>query len=238
MKKIGIIVIVTFVLLLLLFVTWQISKSRTFQFFGNIINQVETKEKVVALTFDDGPTDKTEDILRILDNLDVKATFFVTGNELYKNINIGKQIIDNGHELGNHSYSHSQMILKPLSFIKEEIKKTDILIRKTGYKGNIHFRPPFCKKLILLPYYLSKINKKTITWNIEPETYPDVAQSSKKIIKHVTEHIKPGSIILLHVMYDSRIESVNSIKGIVRSLRNKGYSFKTVSELLAYKKNK
>lgn len=171
MKKIRIIILVTLVLLVLLFTTWQISKSRTFQFFGNIINQVETKEKVVALTFDDGPTDKTEDILRILDNLDVKATFFVTGNELYENINKGKQIIDDGHELGNHSYSHSQMVLKPLSFIKEEIRKTDILIRKTGYKGNIHFRPPFCKKLILLPYYLSKINKKTITWNIEPETY-------------------------------------------------------------------
>lgn len=71
-------------------------------------------------------------------------------------------------------------------------------------------------------------------WDLEPDSYPEVADSSEKITKYVLENTKPGSIILLHVMFDSRQESVKSITGIVTGLRLQGYSFKTVSELLEY----
>lgn len=207
--------------------------ARSFQFFGGLVNKVDTDEKVVALTFDDGPTEQTGKILRILEEAGIKATFFVNGNHIEQHFEEAKKIVESGHELGNHTYSHQRMIFKSPSFIEEEIEKTDELIRQAGYTGDIHFRPPNGKKLLFLPYYLSKHNRKTIMWNMEPDSYPELAADSEKIIAYVTENIEPGSIILLHVMFDNeKRESLESIKGIVSALKEKGYSFKTVSELI------
>lgn len=186
----------------------------------------------MALTFDDGPTKKTDEILSILSDLNLKATFFVIGGDLEENMIEGKKIVVAGHELGNHTYSHDRMVLKSIDFVQHEIEKTDSLIKEAGYHGDIHFRPPYGKKLFMLPYYLKQHNRKTIMWDLEPESYPEVANSSENITKYVLENTKPGSIILLHVMFESRNESVKSIEGIVTGLRQQGYTFKTVSELL------
>ena len=222
------------IIAIILFSLWQISNSRTFQFFGGLVNSVNTKEKVVALTFDDGPTKNTDEILKILNSLNIKATFFVTGGELESNMEYGKKIVSAGHELGNHTYSHKRMVFKSPSFIKDELNRTDKLIREAGQKGDINFRPPHFKKLIILPYILNQRNTKTILGNIEPDSIKAIASDSSKMIGHVKNKIKPGSIILMHVMYDSRKESVKSITGMVTELKKEGYEFKTVSELLKY----
>ncbi|MET3729410.1 chitin deacetylase [Fictibacillus halophilus] len=233
MKKIAIYVSFSIILLIgLAYSGLKLSSSRDFQFFGGLVTSADTSEKVVALTFDDGPTDNTNEILTILKEEEVKATFFVTGREIEENLKEAKEIVAAGHELGNHSYSHKRMVLKTPSYIKDEIETTDELIRKAGYEGKIQFRPPYGKKLIGLPYYLDKHDRETILWNIEPETYPEIASNSTKIEKHVSENIQPGSIILLHVMYDSRAASMNSVKGIITNLKKKGYTFKTVSEMV------
>ncbi|GAE35510.1 polysaccharide deacetylase family protein [Halalkalibacter akibai] len=229
--------VVVILLLVVGYVLFEISGSRTFQFWGGLVGKVETQEKVVALTFDDGPTEKTEEILAILRDEGVKGTFYLTGKELETNFEDAVQIVEEGHEIGNHSYSHQRMVLKSSTFIKEELERTDELIRQTGYEGDIHFRPPYGKRLFLLPYFLNKEERKTILWNIEPETYPEVANDANKIVEHVIEKIEPGSIILLHVMYESRTESMNSIRGIIASLQEQGYIFVTVSELLEFEVN-
>lgn len=126
------------------------------------------------------------------------------------------------------------MILKAFAFTKNEIEKTDSLIRRTGFQDEILLRPPNGKKLFVLPYYLKHTHRKTIMWDVEPESYPDIAGSSKKITAHVLANTKPGSIILLHVMFDDRNESIRAISGIVTGLKQRGYSFKTVHELLQY----
>ena len=213
---------------------FQISKARTFQFFGEIVPRVNTSEKIVALTFDDGPTPSaTGEILKVLEEKNVKATFFVIGAELEQNLAEGKKIVAAGHELGNHSYSHDRMILVTPSFVQQEIEKTDRLIRETGYSGEITFRPPFGKKFLALPHYLSKTGRKTITWDVEPDSYPNIAADSAKIIAETRLRARPGSIILLHAMYPSRQPSLRAIGGAIDSLRQDGYRFLRVSELLA-----
>ena len=231
MKKI---LIVLLLLIALSYSLFQVSKSRSFQFFGGLVEKVETKEKVVALTFDDGPGMHTDEILNVLQEKDVKATFYLTGKEIEENLDDAKTIVQAGHEVGNHTYSHQRMVLKSPGFIKKEIESTDEWIRKAGYEGDITFRPPYGKKLLFLPYYLNQHDRKTIVWNIEPETDPEVAADSEKITNHVTSKIEPGSIILLHVMYESRKESLESVEGIIESLKEEGYIFVTVSELLQY----
>ena len=212
---------------------WQVSKSRTFQFFGLIFPRVNTPEKVVALTFDDGPTpNATSEILKVLDEMKVKATFFVIGAELERNMSEGRKIVAAGHELGNHSYSHVRMLLVTPGFVQQEIEQTDRLIRETGYSGEINFRPPFGKKLLALPFYLSKNGRKTIMWDVEPDSNPEVARDATKIIEVTRSQVRPGSIILLHAMYPSRQGSLKAVGGMIESLRREGYRFVTISELL------
>ncbi len=219
-----------------LFAVWEISKSRSFQAFGEIVPRVNTSQKVVALTFDDGPAiEATDRILAELKELNVRATFFLTGAELEQNPSEGRKIALAGHEIGNHSYSHQRMSFVTPSFVEREIEDTDRQIRTTGYSGAIHFRPPYGRKLFVLPFYLSKTNRKTITWDIEPDSYPKVAESSDKIARHVAENVQPGSIILLHIMYESRQTSLEAVRKIVGDLQSGGYRFVTVSELIEMK---
>lgn len=212
--------------------TYKLMNSRTYQVFGEIVPHVETSEKAVALTFDDGPSEHTDEILRILDQAHVPATFFLIGSEIEKHPDEAKKIASAGHEIGNHSYQHARMIFKSPSFIRNEIEKTDQLIRDSGYQGEILFRPPNGKKLLYLPYYLQQNNRKTIMWDVEPESYSDIASSSDKIVQYTVDHVQPGSIILLHAMYDSRQESLKSIAEIISRLQKQGYTFKTVSDLI------
>jgi peptidoglycan-N-acetylglucosamine deacetylase len=218
---------------LLLLGTYKLMNSRTFQLFGRLTDQVETNQKLVALTFDDGPTKNVEKILPLLKQYNVKATFFLIGNEIEKNPEEAKKIVSAGHQIGNHTYSHQRMVFKSPSYIKKEIEKTDELIRESGYKGKIDFRPPNGKKLVGLPYYLYKNNRDTITWSLEPDTYYTSATDK---VSYVKKNVKPGSIILIHPMYDGTGEELNTIKGILQSLSNEGYKFITVNELLKLKK--
>lgn len=127
-----------------------------------------------------------------------------------------------GHELGNHSYSHVRMLLVTTSFAQQEVEKTDRLIRATAYNGEITFRPPYNKKLLALPYYLSQTGRKTITWDVEPDSKPKIASDSSSIINETRARVRPGSIILLHVMYPNRRESLKAVRGIIESLRQAG----------------
>ncbi|QUH26506.1 polysaccharide deacetylase family protein [Serpentinicella alkaliphila] len=223
------------IIISLIYISNELSHSRKFQFFGGLVTNINTDLKVVALTFDDGPGPNTNEVLEIMRNHDVKGTFYLSGYEIERNIFDAKKIVNDGHEIGNHTYSHKRMIFKSPSFIKYELEKTDELIRNIEYGGDISFRPPNGRRLILLPYILSKQNRSTVLWNIEPESYAEVATDADKIVDYVVKNIEPGSIILLHVMYESRRQSLNAVEGIISSLKEEGYSFLTVTELLEQK---
>lgn len=216
------------IVFLLLVGIYKLMNSRTYQLFGGLTSQVETDQKVVALTFDDGPSKNINELLPLLDKYHAKATFFLIGQDLEKYPEEAGKIVEAGHQVGNHTYSHKRMVFKTPSYIKEEIEKTDRLIRKIGYKDEIDFRPPNGKKLVGLPYYLNKHNRETITWNIEPDSY---YTSASKKVDYVRENIKPGSIILLHPMYDHTGEELKAIEGILQTLSDEGYTFVTVNEL-------
>lgn len=234
-KRLTFIGIGILTVILLLLGTYNLMNSRTFQLFGGLTDQVETNQKVVALTFDDGPSKNVDKILPLLDKYQAKATFFLIGNEIEKYQSESQKIVKAGHQVGNHTYSHNRMIFKTPSYIKAEIEKTDRLIRQAGYKDEMDVRPPNGKKLVGLPYYLYKHNRDTITWNLEPDSYYTSAADK---VNYVKDHIKPGSIILIHPMYDSSGEELTTIEGILQALSDKGYKFVTVNELQELKAHK
>jgi peptidoglycan/xylan/chitin deacetylase (PgdA/CDA1 family) len=206
------------------------SKSTTSQLFGVIVPRVETSQKVVALTFDDGPTAYAAD--EILHDLgDVKATFFVMGAELQHDPSVAPRLIAAGHELGNHTWHHDRMLLKSPSYIASEIESTDALIRAAGCRGPIYFRAPFGKKLVGLPWYLWRHHRTHITWDLAPDSDRQ-DHTTDGIVADVLQHTRPGSIILLHPWYHGREASRAAIAPIIAGLRARGYQFVTVEELL------
>ncbi|MEZ4749754.1 MAG: polysaccharide deacetylase family protein [Bdellovibrionota bacterium] len=224
-------------LLALSFILFLVSRSRSFQLMGELINRVPTERRAIALTIDDGPTRRTPYLLEVLRQANIKATFFVLGASLEKEPELAKAIVSEGHELGNHTYSHPLMLLRSFSFIDNQITRTDALIRKAGHQGPIHFRAPGSKKLFMLPYYLKKSGRKHILFDLEPDSYPSVAKDPDAIVKYALENARPGSILLLHGMYEGNDASVKAIPGIVSGLRNQGYEFLTVNQLLSSSTN-
>ncbi|WP_233080294.1 polysaccharide deacetylase family protein [Rheinheimera soli] len=221
------------VLLVTLLTLWQLSSSRQFQLFGTLVDKVDTEQKLVALTFDDGPTPQyTAGILQLLELYQVKATFFVTGAETQRYMTQAKQIVAAGHQLGNHSWFHNRMLLMSLDDISREIEGTDQQIREAGFQGDILFRPPYGKKLLMLPWYLASTNRTNIMWDIAPETFDQDSEDPQSMATEVLEQVEPGSIVLLHLMYKNREASRTALPIIIKGLKAKGYRMVTVSELL------
>lgn len=233
LRGFGVLIVVTALIAVL---GWQISKSRRFQFFGAMVARVETHEKVVALTFDDGPAPgATEDVIAVLDALGVRGTFYLIGSDMERFPDLCPKLVAAGHEIGNHTYSHTRLVAKPMSFIGREFESTDALIRDCGYEGPIYVRTPNGKRLIDTGYYLASTDRLNIFFDVEPESYPDIAGDAEAMAAHVLERTRPGSIILLHLMVSPyREESLRAVPLIVEGLRAQGYEFVTVSELLEY----
>jgi peptidoglycan/xylan/chitin deacetylase (PgdA/CDA1 family) len=209
---------------------YQVTNARSFQLAGRLTDRVDTTEKLVALTLDDGPTSATAEVLQILRDAGAPATFYLNGKDLADHPAEGAAIASAGHEIGNHTYSHRRMVLVSPATVAEEVERTDEEIRRTGYRGPITFRPPYGKKLWTLPSYLSDHDRTTVMWDVEPDSAD--GPSVDQIVSATVESVRPGSIILLHVMFDGRAASRAAIPEIVSRLRTDGYRFVTVSELL------
>lgn len=215
----------------------RLSKARTFQVFGDIVARVATEQKAVALTFDDAPLAADAEVLRLLAREGVKATFYCIGANIEKDPAAAAAIAAAGHELGNHTYSHKRMVLKTPGFVAREIESTDALIRAAGYKGPVTFRPPYGKKLLALPWYLGRRGVTTVTWDLEPDTF--FPGDAARIEEYVLNGAAPGSIILLHALCGEACAADRAaLPGIIKGLKSRGYSFVTVSRLLALRANR
>jgi len=226
------------ILILILGLFW-LRKASSPQIFGKVLRSVSTNEKVIALTFDDGPNPHvTLDILKTLSEHSAKAAFFVLGENAEKYPDIIKHIIDGGHELGNHTWSHTRLTFKAPDTIYSQINKTDIFLKEKGYEGTIHFRAPFGHKLFILPYILMKTKRQHVLWNIKLDDWDSPPPAD--MLKAFDEKIIPGSIILLHDGYTDerscRDATIDFVKMVVSEYTEKGYRFVTVSELLTYQK--
>jgi len=203
------------------------SQTNHFQIAGEFVYRIDANEKVVALTFDDGPRGPLSRLLlEELNRLGVKATFFVVGRQIKLFPKLTRDLWLSGHQLANHSYHHQPMNTERLWFFYHEIINTDALIRKSGYKGVIHFRAPMGKKRFVLPLLLSMQEKTHVLWDVNPRDY--LGTAPHKMVQMVLNKVKPGSIVLLH----DRENTLASLPAMVKGLQAKGYRFVTVDELL------
>lgn len=230
LKKLIFIAAAVVAVVVVLFGTYKFSKSRVNQFLGHIYAQGETDKLVVALTFDDGPYEEpTDELMEILDAYDVKATFFLNGKDIDTFPDDTKKIMDAGHEIGNHGYSHSRLMLMSYNDVASEIEDTEKSLQSLGYETTPYIRTPYCKKLFAFGWYMMETERYNITWNIEPETY---VTTKDEIVKHTMERLEPGAIILLHPWQEGRAETRAALPELIEMIRKEGYEFVTVSELI------
>lgn len=222
------------IFLLVSYGAFRLSKARSFQLMGEMVRRVETSSPFVALTFDDGPLPGyTDEIVRILEEKEAPGTFYLIGAEIENHPEEARKLVEAGHEIGNHSYTHPRMIAINYGTVRDEIERTDARIREIGYTGDIHFRPPYCKRFLVLPYYLWQTGRTSIICDIEPESYSEIATDRDAIVEHVMERVKPGSIILLHVMSSHRRATLEAVPLLIDRIRAEGLEFSTVSGLMA-----
>ena len=234
-RRLAAISAATLALLLLTgFGLFRISKARCFSLTGEAICRVETNEQLIALTFDDGPTPEgvgwASGVLR---HYGGHGTFFLIGGAIEGEAPLVRRLLAEGHEVGNHSYSHVRMVLHASAFYDSEIERTDALLRAAGVPAPDLFRPPYGKKLIGLPRALQRHHYRMIMWNVED---PPEARTAEDYAAAVVRQARPGSIVLMHIMYPANRVAREALPLIVRDLRAQGYRLVTVSELLRHRR--
>lgn len=204
---------------------------------GEVVWDIETQEKVVAITFDDGPDDiYTNQVLDLLEEYDAKATFFVLGKIAEKHPEVILRQYEEGHELANHTYSHPK---KPtLSQIEEEMRKTNgIIYSITGFKPTL-FRPVGGEYTDGMIGVAVKLGYTVILWSWHQDTQDWKNPGVNKIVKKVLDGTKPGDVILFHDGGSDRTQTVEALKKILPELKKQGYKFVTISEMLEIKNKK
>jgi len=209
---------------------FQVSRARCFALVGEAICRVETTEPLVALTFDDGPTpDGIALATAALRAHGAHATFFLIGGAVEENAPLVRRLLNEGHEVGNHSYSHERMIFHTSGWYEQEVMRTDALLRAAGVTAPNLFRPPYGKKLIGLPNTLARHDYRMIMWDVED---PPDAADARAYAADVLRQARPGSIILMHVMYSSNHIARAALPLVLQGLRDRGLRVVTVGELL------
>lgn len=189
------------------------------------------KEKKIALTFDDGPNEITPSILNVLQKHNIKATFFCIGKNIETYPDILKSIIEKGHTIGNHTYSHAPFFdFYNKDQVITEIEKTDALIKSVLGKKSTLFRPPYGVTNPSIRKALEVTKHQTIGWNIR--SLDGIIKNEKFILNRIIKRIKPGGIVLLH---DTSIITVNVSEQLLYFLEKNNYSVIPLEELLNIK---
>ena len=183
-----------------------------------------TGNKVIALTFDDGPGPHTAHLLDILDQYGAKATFFLIGSKVSSQANVVRSIQARGHQLGNHSWSHPELPKLPVDQIASEVDRTNEAIRQaTGVTPAI-LRPPYGA---VNGAVLEQRGMSSILWSVDTRDWAD--RNSDIVCSRAVAGARPGAIILMHDIHQT---SVNAMPCILSALKQQGYSFVTVQGLL------
>lgn len=224
MKKLNRWMIILDVLMAVICLYLYVSKGEEYQTSARSI-QEETEVKQVALTFDDGPHPYyTEQLLDGLKERGVQVTFFVTGEHASLHPDIIKRMYEEGHVIGNHTYSHMQLRQDNRDAFKKELQQTNKVLKELTGEDVVYVRPPYGawdkeleKELNMIP----------VLWSVDPLDW--CTENSQTVARRVKEKVKDNSIILLHDYFDT---SVTAALQIVDELLEEGYEFVTVEEMI------
>lgn len=211
------------------------SVSRSSQLFGPSVFKGPGKRKSIALTFDDGPSEGTLALLDYLESEGVRATFFQCGVNVRRLPHVAGRVAAAGHEIGNHTYSHPTLTFRSWQFIDREFTHAQRVIQSETGITPMMLRPPYGHRWPGMRAVQYKLSLLGVMWTVIGN---DWRLSSRGIVERVLPKCSPGGIICLH---DGRTidptpdisHTLMAVRRIVPVLKDQGYSFDTVSEVLA-----
>jgi peptidoglycan-N-acetylglucosamine deacetylase len=241
-KKIILFLILAVFLIVLTVVLFTIFFDQAVITRRDTIYHVPSSEKVVALTFDDGPSPKwTPQILDVLKAGQAKATFFMLGEHVEKYPQVARRVAAEGHEIGNHTYDHHVLIYYKTEELEKELKDAQEAIYKVTGVTTKYFRPPKAWLTESEKKDIKRLGYEIILWSLNSKDW--VTFDDRYIVKYILHYVHPGDILLFH---DSggvfkpeggkRKETVSAVKRLIEKLRARGYRFVTISELLELQK--
>ncbi|MDI1356454.1 MAG: polysaccharide deacetylase family protein [bacterium] len=186
-----------------------------------------TAEKVVAITFDDGPGISTENVLNVLKEENAKAGFFLIGKNIEGNELLLKRMQAEGHTIGNHSYTHNFWYdLNTATQFYRDLKQAEEQIERVIGTRPLYFRPPYGVTTPALARAVKKLNYHTIGWNIR--SFDTKLKDPRKVMERIKERLQPGSIILLH---DSMRGAEHVLTDLLQYLKKENYKIVGLEEL-------
>ncbi|MFS0788085.1 polysaccharide deacetylase family protein [Shouchella sp. 1P09AA] len=211
----------------------SVKERHEYEQTGKVFWEANTEEANIALTFDDGPHPaNTPELLDILKAYNVKATFFVVGKWAEEYPEIVQRMIDEGHEVANHTYSHNYDEAVTKDVLMEEIDHTNQILAETVGIRPSYFRP-------VGGYYTDAIidaaldlDQNVLLWSWHQDPRDWAGTPTKKIVSHIIEHAQAGDVVLLHDGGGDRQETLRAVKLVIPILKHQGYHFVTASELL------
>jgi peptidoglycan/xylan/chitin deacetylase (PgdA/CDA1 family) len=216
---------------------WWACSEPSSTFFRPVLTRGPQEGKRISLTFDDGPAEHfTAQVLDILREYQVPATFFVCGKNVEAHPDLLRRMVAEGHEVGNHTYSHLFVYFRSRRRIAQEIDRTQTIIEKvTGFRPNI-FRPPYGARWFGLVPTLLERGMHLILWSA---TGYDWVKDVQGITEAALRELKPGAVILLHDGRETRpaaeidrSRTVMALPAIIAGARQQGYTFAPLNDFL------
>ena len=206
---------------------------RYYEQTGEVVWEIKTTDKIVAITFDDGPDPEyTTQVLDLLAQYEVKATFFIIGKNAEKNPELVLRQYEEGHELANHTFTHPWTT--SVHRLDKELKQTnEIIFSITGFRPTL-FRPVGGQYTDAMINTAVKNGFKVVMWSWHQDTEDWANPGVQKIVDTVLTGTKPGNVILFHDAGGDRRQTLKALDKIIPELKKQGYQFLTISELLEY----
>jgi peptidoglycan/xylan/chitin deacetylase (PgdA/CDA1 family) len=211
--------------LLLLYGSYNVGSN----FFLKVLCSGNTSEKKIAISFDDGPArNYTPQVLQVLQEHGVPAAFFCIGKQIEENKTLFRQLHEQGHIIGNHSFTHTPMFdLLPAKKMQQDMQNADNVMKQVlGLQPKL-FRPPYGVTTPSMKHAVQKQGYTTIGWNIR--SLDTIARSEKKLLKKLIRLLQPGAVILLH---DTQKITLSILPQFIKAARNEGYEFVRLDKLL------
>ena len=216
--------------------------GRSSRTFGQAVGKGAGHRRAVALTFDDGPSEGTPALLDLLAQEGIRGTFFQCGLNVLRHPDIARRVAEAGHEIGNHTFSHARLcpqvsrkpnLRSPGNIYRELAETQDILERSSGHRPTL-FRPPYGLRWFGLGKAQKRLGLLGVLWTVIAH---DWEWPAERVAEHVLARTAPGGILCLHDGRDIQehvdtSEMLGALRLIIPALKQEGYSFETVSELL------
>lgn len=215
------------------FLGWAV-RGCSSQVFGRSVWRGSRDRRAVALTFDDGPSEGTPQILDILARYNLPATFFQCGANVERLPEVARAVAEAGQEIGNHSYSHPLLCFHSPRFIERELRRAQEAIEGTTGARPAWFRPPFGARWFGTGEAQRRLNLTGVMWSVIGY---DWRLEVGAVVEHVARRVANGAILCLHDGRELQARpdigvTVEAVRRLVPLLLDRGYNFETVSRLL------